>query len=283
MMLYLTGATSSITKSGNVPQQDTAKSLGGFVSSTPVPNGELNALFDLVSTYTKEKRRAETIAVALINNTEQYVKNVTMSLVVGNQSIASFKVAAVALNEELAMEHIPNRYAEPMMAEFHSADFQRAWFDMKIHTPANDGETITLLGVDVTVEEQGVDGTMRAFENAFEFDDGWCCKRYDENTLRFTRRDEWIAPKEPPTEITYETDGVFTATTTTPRNGAVNSVTIIDEDNNLAPGMGVGLWIKRMIKNSSTPTNEQMISDYINKKILPTEEEVEIVINYEFM
>ena len=46
MILYLTGANTSLRKSSEAPQTDTAKSLGGYVSSTPVPSGELNALFD---------------------------------------------------------------------------------------------------------------------------------------------------------------------------------------------------------------------------------------------
>ena len=124
MILYLTGANTSLRKSSEAPQTDTAKSLGGYVSSTPVPSGELNALFDLISAYTLEKKPRETIAVALINKLTQSIKDVTLKIVVEKDNIATFKVAAVALSESLSMEHIANRYAEPMAAEFHKVDFQ---------------------------------------------------------------------------------------------------------------------------------------------------------------
>ena len=48
MMLYLTGATASLNK-GGVAQDDPMKSLGGYISLSPVPNGAINTLFDYIS------------------------------------------------------------------------------------------------------------------------------------------------------------------------------------------------------------------------------------------
>ena len=123
MIIFLTGAESSLVKSEVAPQNDAGKSLGGYVSSTPVSSGEVNALFDLISSYTLEKRKRETIALGLVNKLSQAVTNVTLKIVVDKENLATFRVAAVALNNSMAMEKIANRYAEPMSAEFHNADF----------------------------------------------------------------------------------------------------------------------------------------------------------------
>ena len=282
MMIFLTGAPSSISKSGQVPQTDTAKSLGGYVSTTPVPNGELNALFDLISTHTKEKRRSENLALALVNTTDSYVTSVTMCLVVGQDTLATFKVAAVGLSEDMAMEHISNRYAEPMQAEFHNADFQRAFFDMKILTPATEGSVCELMGVEVEIDEYGMTQTCEAFVNAFEFDELWSAERLNEDTVRFTRRDEMVytVPEQP----TFVDEGSgIQATFTNIRNGVTNTVTLVESGTTLAPGNGIGLWVKRMIRKSSEKSNEQLLKEYRDKTELLAEETVELIVNYDLM
>ena len=161
MIIFLTGAESSLVKSEVAPQNDAGKSLGGYVSSTPVSSGEVNALFDLISSYTLEKRKRETIALGLVNKLPQAVTNVTLKIVVDKENLATFRVAAVALNNSMAMEKIANRYAEPMSAEFHNADFQRASVDIEITNPASAGEEIALYPFNVSFEvsEGGIEGT----------------------------------------------------------------------------------------------------------------------------
>ena len=160
MMIYLTGADTSLVKSSIAPQKDAANSLGGYVSSTVVSNSELNSLFDLISSYTLEKKRQETIALAIINKLSQSVNNVTLKIVVDNNAIASFKVAAVSLDSNLSMEHISNRYSEPMIGDFYKADFVRAYTRLKILSPAIAGEVINLspFNIIVNVINGGIEG-----------------------------------------------------------------------------------------------------------------------------
>ena len=56
MMLYLTGAASSLANSSEAPQTDVSKSLGGYISSSVVPNGNINALFDMISLMTLKNK-----------------------------------------------------------------------------------------------------------------------------------------------------------------------------------------------------------------------------------
>ena len=284
MMIYLTGANTSLAKSSEAAQTDPAKSLGGYISSTPVPNGELNVLFDLISSFTLEKKKKETIALALVNKLDQAVNNVTLKVVVGNENLATFRVAAVKPDSSLAIEHIANRYAEPLAADFYSADFQRASVDIEITNPASVGEEIALypFNVVVGVEEIGIEGTWNAFENAFSNDETYDVVRISENRFRVLRKDESVLP-EPLTCSYVSTEGFSCDFVGKFANGAVGEVTIIDEDSQLNPGEAIGLWIQRDLKKYKYPTNQQLIEDYKNKVIKETIETAELVISYNIL
>ena len=130
MMIYLTGAATSLAKTQDNSQSDASRSLGGYISSTPVPNAALNTLFDLISSYTLEKKPKETIAIGLINQFDKPVKDVELKIVTDENHEAVFKIAAVAVSsEDYAMEQIANRYQEPMLADFYDASFYRAAVD----------------------------------------------------------------------------------------------------------------------------------------------------------
>lgn len=281
MMIYLTGADASLVKSADAPQTDTAKSLGGYVSSTPVPNGELNTLFDLISAYTLEKKQKETLAVALVNKLTSLVTDVTLKIVVGKDNLATFRIAAVTLDSSLAMEHIPNRYAEPIAADFYNADFQRASVDIEITNPASAGEEIALYPFNVSfeVEESGIEGTWNAFESAFSNDSTYEVTRVSEKVFRIARRDETVLTT--PLTCSYITTAGFAATFDGKlQNGATNEVTLVESTSSLAPDKGIGLWIQRDLKSYKYPTNEQLIEDFKNKVENSDTEVAEIVISY---
>lgn len=281
MMIYLTGADSSLVKSTDAPQTDTAKSLGGYVSSTPVPNGELNALFDLISAYTLEKKQKETIALALVNKLTEAVTDVTLKIVVGKDDLATFRIAAVALDSSMAMEHIPNRYAEPMAAEFHNADFQRASVDIEITNPASIGEEIALYPFNASFEvtESGIEGTWNAFESAFSNDSTYEVIRVSEKVFRIVRRDETVITT--PQDCSYITTSGFSAQFKGKlKNDATNEVTLVESGSTLEPGKGIGLWIQRDLKSYKYPTNEQLIEDFKNKVENVDTEVAEIVVSY---
>ena len=122
MMLYLTGAQQSVVDSNwQSPQTEVSKSLGGYVSSTQVPNNALNSLFDLLSMQTLRQRTSETLGFALVNKFSVPVKNVTVKIVQEEDALAKFRIAVVPLSDKFYMEHINNRYSEPMQADWYDA------------------------------------------------------------------------------------------------------------------------------------------------------------------
>ena len=282
MMYYLTGANSTLNKGGD-PQNDASKSLGGYISTTPVPNGELNVMFDLLSALTLEKKRKETIGIALINKLDKPVTNVTLKVVTSSDNVASFKVAAVPIGDDMAMEHIPNRYALPIMADFHNANFERAYVDLKITRPANAGEQIVLqpIGRVIDVEDGGMEGTFDAFVAAFVDDEHREVIRVSDNVFRIARTDEKIIEG---IEYSYYTDGVFSGEFLgVMKNHKTGEVILIDEENMLLPGKAIGLWIQRDITNYKPLNDKQLLENYKNKVHLKQEEEIELVTNYDIV
>lgn len=279
MILYLTGASNSLMKSTDNPQTDPSKSLGGFISSTPVPNGSLDALFDLISSYTLEKRQKETIAVALVNRLSVPVTNVELKMVTDEDHDADFKISAVTVDPaSMSMEKINSRYDEPFGAEFYDASFYRAAVDIEVTNPASIGEEIALFpfGISFEVQKSGIEGTWEAFEEAFYNDETYDVKRLSRNVFRIIRRDETVV--EPPEKCYYVTTSGFAATFLGDLKNAKTGSVLIKEL--MQPGEAFGLWIQRSIRPNRYPSNERLIENFKNGVIIPSEEEVDMVIDY---
>lgn len=282
MLLYLTGASTSLVKSEDNPQTDASKSLGGYISSTPAPNAALNSLFDMISSYTLEKRQKETIAIGLINQLETAVKNVELKIVTDVDNVAIFKVAAVAVNSDnYRMESISSRYQEPMAAEFHDASFYRACVDLEVTQYAGKDEEIALypFGISFVVQEEGWEGTWKAFEEAFSNDETYEIRRISERTYRIGRRDDTLL--ETPLKCFYITTEGFKAEFLGELSNKADNTVLISEQ--LEPKEAIGLWIQRDIKDASVPSNEQLLEDYKHHVIKETVEDVEIVISYDLL
>lgn len=279
MMLYLTGAKTSIVKSEDSPQTDPMESLGGYVSSTVVPNASLNALFDQISSYTLEKRQKETVAIALVNKYDYAVSNVQLKIVAGSNNVAKFRVAAVAIDSDTyQMEKIANRYSEPMNATFHDATFERAHVELKITRFAAAGEAITLqpFNVTVNVETAGQQGTWQAFSDAFEDSDEYTVTKVSDSVYRISRKDETVYSEA--VECSYETTGNFTAEFQGGlQNGTDNTVLLAEY---LGAGEAIGLWIQRVIRNRAYLSNEQLLYNYKHRIQQEEEEEVEVIVSW---
>lgn len=114
MILLYTGAPSN-----GGAQINADKSLGGYISSSPVPNGRLDNIFSLVSKSIVLGKKSEIRMIALKNTTGAPVTNVKIySNVLG--SSVKLKLAAVApyLNESNVpvFESVQDGYSLPYQA-----------------------------------------------------------------------------------------------------------------------------------------------------------------------
>lgn len=277
-MLYLTGASSSLKKSDYAPQEDVSKSLGGYVSSSPVPNGSTNGLFDLISMLSLKNKQEETIGIALINKLPTPVYNVELKMVGDIDNICGFKIAAVSLDDNLCMEHIENRYQEPIQAEFYDATFYHASVDVTIVKSAIADETIIFnpFGVSVDVSEGTISGTANAIVDAFSNDSTYTAKKIADNIVRIERRDD--TKLDTPLDCSYvSSDGAEFSFSSKFKNIKDNSVLLVEQLNS---GDGIGIWLKRDFSNIQNRSNEKIIEDYDNGVELETKEKTELVISY---
>ena len=116
MILLLSGANHK-----DAQQLDTHKSLGGLISSTPVPNGRINGLFSDLSNYTIQNKLPEIVGIFIKNNTANALINLSIQQIYDQDNLCKFEFAIVSVTETGAMELIGNKNEEPYHAEWFEA------------------------------------------------------------------------------------------------------------------------------------------------------------------
>lgn len=121
MQLYYTGALTYLGE-----QLKSELSLGGFVSSSLVPNGKLEAIFPEISLYTIDKNDIEVRAIVLKNESTFVVNNIRLWFVYPTNSYSKLEVSAVNLSQDsnggYYMEKVLDTHSLPYYAEFYEAD-----------------------------------------------------------------------------------------------------------------------------------------------------------------
>lgn len=278
MMLYLTGAASSLANSSEAPQTDVSKSLGGYISSSAVPNGNINALFDMISLLTLKNKNRETIAIGLINKFDGAVSNVELKLVTRKDYVGKFKVAATSVGSDYMMEHIENRYSEPIQAVFNDVDFYRASVEVEIVNPAVAGEVISIqpLDINITIDESGMDGTMNSIIKALANDYRYGARKLSNNKFELFSKDDNVV-SEPVECIAVCSENAEMKFNGDYYNEKNNTAFIANE---LNPGEAIGLWLQREIA-PKTYSDEELVKMSDDGVEFEKEEDVELVITYD--
>ncbi len=117
MRLYYT-TTSRV----DTPQQKANQSLGGFKSSSLVPNSSFGSLFSDISSLFIERDLPEYIGIILINELESECTDIKLWINRDIDSICKYKVSVVELNSRNEMEMLPSINSKPLYAEFYDAN-----------------------------------------------------------------------------------------------------------------------------------------------------------------
>lgn len=280
MILYFTGASTSSAKSSNEnPQTDVAKSLGGYISTSPVPNGAINEVFDCISLTTLKTKPKETLGFGLVNKFDTAVKNLYIRIITPPDAVAKFRVAAVAVGDDMVMEHIPNRYAEPVNAEFTDITYIKAFVDFEIENPVSVGEDIYFEQFDVLAEitEPEIEGNVKALIRAFSNSRDYELKRLSEKRFRVISKDDTMAV-EPFTPSYLSSDENARYKFLGEFKLSENTAFLTEI---LEPGKAIGIWLQRDITEIKPRTNEEILNDDREHRIIETVEEIELVIDYD--
>lgn len=278
MILLLSGASSP-----NFQQKDTEKSLGGYISITPVPNIKVNSLFSNISQINLRDGSEEFIGIFIKNNstkkiTDLKITNIYSRFFEQKNNQADFSFAFVEVVNE-AIEIIPNKNSQPFYAEFQTCESKRAYGIVKILTAPQVGEVITILGVStdpipLQSQESAVDSVVLAFSG----NSTYTVKKKNSQEIFFEVKEHGVNV----TPITYSTTGISTAQTTGFTGGSIDEISIIDE---LLPNELIGMWIKRKVssleENPVNKTSCDKLFENFNNQIVPqTIENTEIIFDF---
>lgn len=109
----------TISSQENLPQKDPLLSLGGFRSSSMVPNDAFNAIFSDISEYSVQKGLPEYIGLILQNTFSSSVENISLWIPEVKGRYCKFKLAVVELSPSGEMETISTVNSKPLQAEFY--------------------------------------------------------------------------------------------------------------------------------------------------------------------
>lgn len=109
----------TVSSEENKTQKDPLLSLGGFRSSSMVPNDAFNALFGDISEYSIQKGLPEYIGLILQNTFNTAVENISLWIPKSKTRYCKFRLAVVELLPTNEMETISTINSKPLQAEFY--------------------------------------------------------------------------------------------------------------------------------------------------------------------
>lgn len=106
-------------------QSKSMNSLGGYVSSTKIPNDVFGNLFDELSLRTVKDAKTEYRAIVLKNESDKIIQNVQLWFVIPEDAYCSCKIGATLLNQNedgsQYMESVPSIYSAPFNTQLYDA------------------------------------------------------------------------------------------------------------------------------------------------------------------
>lgn len=118
LKLYYTVSSGYLDIQGNY-----INSLGGFPSSTEVPNDVFDNLFDEISLSEIKDVKTQYRAIIIKNESEEIIENIELWFEKKDSNICSYQIGATLLsnNEQSFMEHIPSVYSKPLYTQLYDA------------------------------------------------------------------------------------------------------------------------------------------------------------------
>lgn len=118
LKLYYTVSSGYLDIQGNY-----INSLGGFPSSTEVPNDVFDNLFDEISLSEIKNVKTQYRAIVIKNEGEEIVENIELWFEKKDSNICSYQIGATLFSndEQPFMEHIPSVYSKPLYTQLYDA------------------------------------------------------------------------------------------------------------------------------------------------------------------
>lgn len=106
-------------------QNKSIYSIGGFPSSTQIPNDSFSNLFDELSLLSIKNTKTEYRAIVLQNDSDKVLSNVQMWFETFEDNYCTMQIGATILTEgengEQYMEQLPSMYSRPLNTQLYDA------------------------------------------------------------------------------------------------------------------------------------------------------------------
>jgi len=132
----------TVTSQEGAAQSKPELSLGGFCSSSKVPNDVLGNLFSEVSAYSLQNPKKEYIGI-ILKNTLGSISSLGFWMNVPEGSLCKFRMSVVELTGDGQMEMVPSVNSKPLYAEFYETSEQDP-IELQFETPFEVG---SMLGI----------------------------------------------------------------------------------------------------------------------------------------
>lgn len=107
-------------KTPNQPQPRPEKSLGGFLSTTPVNNGRANNLFEDASVVSSHENKSQVIGLFIVNESEAPVYQVYVGYVLPLLATSQIRLSVVGVDQiKPALEVLSSNEDLPMIGDFY--------------------------------------------------------------------------------------------------------------------------------------------------------------------
>ena len=113
----------TVTSQEGAIQSKPELSLGGFCSSSKVPNDTLDNLFSEVSAYSLQNPKKEYIGI-ILKNTLKPISSLSFWTDALGNNLCKFRLSIVELTDGGQMEMVPSVNSKPLYAEFYEATEQ---------------------------------------------------------------------------------------------------------------------------------------------------------------
>ena len=263
MKLYYSGANQP-----NTPQNDPKKSLGGYLSSTEVPNGRLNNIFNDISPVSKQFNYEEVKGVFIKNTTGAAVNNVTVYSTEGTNTDFKIQLSATTA-ANFKMEQIGSSKDTPLYGDFYNVGINYSKSLCTITGTLTPNTDVIIAGRYVTVgSTSDNDAFIQNAINVFSTDSTLQIVKVNSTKFYIVYREIGNYTQNP--GVISENTVI---TSTNYSGGEDNSVLI---SNSLANNGYIALWLKKIIKPGAGLTDEELYAAFKANNFNPVQNQTPI-------
>lgn len=229
MKLFYSGA-----KTLGAPQFTPEKSLGGFLSSTVIPNGKVESVFSSFSNLSAQNGSVEVKGIFLQNTFSTVKTNVLVYCVYPPNPKVKIELAAITGNE---LEYLRSPQDLPYYADFYDVSVVYSSSIISINGSFKAGEEVKIEGVSIPVPSGTLEEFLVNVVKAFQNDLRYQAIIIDNQTIKLQYRILGSFINSPVVSSYYN------SLAATVFGGGVDNSVLISKTLNL--GDSIGIWLKR--------------------------------------